>query len=704
MIKTLQNFYKTTILTACGLTVGNIYVSDLPTQTTGFLVINPKDVSKREIIEYNAKGTDGGGNYVYANQRGLGGTTAQVHAVNEAVRMNLTAEHWTEVKASVDGAVQKAGDTMTGLLTLSGAPTADLHAATKKYADDLAIAGAPDASVTIKGIAKLSVTPAVPTDPIAVGVNDGRMPSQDENDALAGTSGTPSTTNKYVTNDDTAIVSAVSKVVRANTSGKIDDSFMSNAIKFAVPAGETLATGNFLKMFNNGKAIKIRGMGAGSYINDVTGASKYIKQAVQVADNKFVICYMLSSTPAVFSLQAFSVSGQIITAGTSVDVDATSGINNSGNVCLEVVDTDKVVIGWTETDAAPTTTSVRAKIYTLAGLVLTGGTTLNVKNTAFDSSTNTNYFAASIKKIDTDKLIYSYFCNDGSYKDFAIILTVSGTSLSAGAEILVESAISWAYLPIAITILSTTKALISYGHTANYLTAVIATVSGTTINLGTKYNVITIGSNGWKSLNAVTVNGGNQVILCYQDPTLLTTLYYSLLTISGTTITGTNYSIASILNNVEQGLSALIDNNKYYIYSSGYKKVWKFFVDGVNIVFKKAYTLTFPNIDSQQFCKNLLVLDTVNQRGVFWNASYLAPGYGSQAVFGFVDWDEITGIADKAYVLDETVNIKIRTGGRTGLAIGNNYGINYDASNVIMDDVSYQKIGKAITTTELCLE
>lgn len=32
--------------------------------------------------------------------------------------------------------VNVTGDTMTGLLTLSGAPTADLHAATKKYVDE----------------------------------------------------------------------------------------------------------------------------------------------------------------------------------------------------------------------------------------------------------------------------------------------------------------------------------------------------------------------------------------------------------------------------------------------------------------------------------------------------------------------------------------------------------------------------------------
>ena len=44
-------------------------------------------------------------------------------------------------------AVAKAGDTMGGLLTLSGPPTAILHAATKKYVDD-ATSGVPAAQKT----------------------------------------------------------------------------------------------------------------------------------------------------------------------------------------------------------------------------------------------------------------------------------------------------------------------------------------------------------------------------------------------------------------------------------------------------------------------------------------------------------------------------------------------------------------------------
>lgn len=88
------------------------------------------------------------------------------------------------------------------------------------FVQDTAIAGGADASTTVKGISKMSVAPASATNPIAVGDNDGRVPSQGENDALVGTVGTPSSTNKFVTNDDTATTGA-NKVLRLNGSGKL---------------------------------------------------------------------------------------------------------------------------------------------------------------------------------------------------------------------------------------------------------------------------------------------------------------------------------------------------------------------------------------------------------------------------------------------------------------------------------------------------
>ena len=54
----------------------------------------------------------------------------------------------------------------------SSAPTTNYQLANKKYVDDTVVYGAPDASTTTKGIAKLSYAPIAPTNPIAFGSND----------------------------------------------------------------------------------------------------------------------------------------------------------------------------------------------------------------------------------------------------------------------------------------------------------------------------------------------------------------------------------------------------------------------------------------------------------------------------------------------------------------------------------------------------
>ena len=80
---------------------------------------------------------------------------------------------------------------------------------------------APDASTTVKGVSKLATAPASATNPIAVGDNDPRVPTTDENDALVGTSGTPSSTNKYVTADQTAEAKTASKIPIRDANGDV---------------------------------------------------------------------------------------------------------------------------------------------------------------------------------------------------------------------------------------------------------------------------------------------------------------------------------------------------------------------------------------------------------------------------------------------------------------------------------------------------
>lgn len=140
-------------------------------------------------------------------------------------------------------------------------PTNDAEFATKKYVDGVVTAGAPDASVSTKGIAKMSVAPASAADPISVGDNDGRVPTQGENDALVGKSGTQVGTNdKFVdeamvwdgvsTDVSQAVQNSAQKVGEANATGK------ANKIAQSFVAGKTpLKSVSLYKKANTGSFV-----------------------------------------------------------------------------------------------------------------------------------------------------------------------------------------------------------------------------------------------------------------------------------------------------------------------------------------------------------------------------------------------------------------------------------------------------------------
>lgn len=83
--------------------------------------------------------SDDGASLAYVNATFLplaGGTLTGNLVLSGAPSSNLHAA----TKLYVDGFLPLAGGTMTGALTLNAAPTVDLHASTKKYVDDTAFA------------------------------------------------------------------------------------------------------------------------------------------------------------------------------------------------------------------------------------------------------------------------------------------------------------------------------------------------------------------------------------------------------------------------------------------------------------------------------------------------------------------------------------------------------------------------------------
>ena len=153
--------------------------------------------------------TDASGNGVY-----LQPTTA-----NRVVEVTFDGSAWqvTANYTSTDLGVQQtqsasfvriAGSTMTGLLTLSGAPTADLHAATKKYVDDNA-----GGSSSTDGTARSAAAAAQATADAALPLAGGTMTGKITLDG-APTANLHAATKKYV-DDNAGSAAAVDGTARS---------------------------------------------------------------------------------------------------------------------------------------------------------------------------------------------------------------------------------------------------------------------------------------------------------------------------------------------------------------------------------------------------------------------------------------------------------------------------------------------------------
>jgi hypothetical protein len=219
LLKTIADFNTTlTSGVAVGATTATLTSATdddgvvLPTGTYA-LTIDRKNSSK-EFIECTLTGTS------LTNVKTLArGTSTGTSGFAKAHRKGA------EVIISDFAAIKRITNVLDGTTDLdSGTPLsydgvasltpASNELATVAYVDAVSIAGAADATTSTKGIGRVSVAPVSAATPIFVGDNDPRVPTTGENDALAGTSGTPSSSNKYVTADDVSDAGVTGKVVR----------------------------------------------------------------------------------------------------------------------------------------------------------------------------------------------------------------------------------------------------------------------------------------------------------------------------------------------------------------------------------------------------------------------------------------------------------------------------------------------------------
>ena len=128
------------------------------------------------------------------------------------------------------------------------------------------------------------------------------IPIQDEKDAMSGTSGTPSTSNKYVTDDDTDATATASKIARRNATGDV-----------TVPSTPTASTDASSKDYVD---TQVAAIGASALLNtDTTGVAFTNSNAENTLYSFSVPADTLSTTNVVrvrIYIKDFNSSNQVV--------------------------------------------------------------------------------------------------------------------------------------------------------------------------------------------------------------------------------------------------------------------------------------------------------------------------------------------------------------------------------------------------------
>ena len=214
-----------------------------------------------------------------------------------------------------------------------------------------------------------------------------------------------------------------------------------------------------------------------------------------------------------------TISGTVFTLGTETEFDG-SGSNDFNSVCK--LDTDKIIVLYENG------TDTLAKAATISGTTPTFGSAATVASGQILDS--------SCCQLDTDKALMVY--KDAGSESDARVATVSGTTVSFSAAE-VNFRVTGIQESHSVAQLTTDKAIITYAVQTT-LYSIVCSVAGSTPSFGVENSILS--TDGFLQIRentprACTALSATQACVVYSSESKL---FYSLLTISGTTVHGSN--------------------------------------------------------------------------------------------------------------------------------------------------------------------
>ena len=267
-------------------------------------------------------------------------------------------------------------------------------------------------------------------------------------------------------------------------------------------ASGTLASGQAVALRSDGKveAVSAVAQAVGSPVVFETAGVTETGSAYDANAQKVVIAYRDTGNSNYGTAVVGTVSGTSISFGTPVVFE--TAVARYSAVVYDA-NAQKIVIAYKDADNSNRSTAI---VGTVSGTSISFGTAV-----VFDATGGSNDFAATYDA-NAQKVVIAY--QTSSDNGIAIVGTVSGTSISFGSPTQLENSRN---TNLGITYDSSAqKVVVAYKDNdgSNYGTAVVGTVSGTSISFGTPTVYVTETAN-YNSIVYDTV--AQKVVIVFQN-------------------------------------------------------------------------------------------------------------------------------------------------------------------------------------------
>ena len=461
---------------------------------------------------------------------------------------------------------------------------------------------------------------------------------------------------------------------------------------YKATASGSIAAGKPVIVTADGKVKAITGASAsvGSAATYESATVAQVSAAFDTAANKVVVAYRDHGNSQYGTAVVGTVSGASISFGTPVVFE--SAVITHTRTAFEASQGKAVITFGDEGDSF----KAKAIAGTVSGTSISFGTAVEV---------DASYGDVTVVPVGSSKVVFSF--QDGSNSNYGVarVGTLSGTSISLGSNATFESAnssrMSMAYDS------TNDRVVIAYRDFANssYLTAVVGTVSGTSISFGTP--VVASSSSSTDYSATVFDSTNDRIAIAWPDSGDSSKGKAIVGTVSGTSISFG--SAVEFLSATTLYVSGTFDSNSGKVIftarnnDAGEAFVFPATISGTSISFDSAVSLGNVGYLGVTF-------DSSNNKTVVAYKDE-ADNYGKAVVFTDASTDLTTenyiGITDQAYTDGQDAAVAVVgciDRNQTSLTAGQQYFVQNDGTLSTTAGSPSVLAGTAISATELVVK